>query len=218
MPLLSCARPASNCGLISAISCAGFAAKASAGGSTSLSEMKLTSQTTRSGGGSRSGRGKGADIGLLQRHDFRPRAQAVVQLPAADIDRVDLGRAAFEQHLREAAGRGADIEADAAFRIEAEMVERRRQFHAAARDIRMRRARFDLGVGCDFLRRLGDELAVGAHQAGLDRGLRLGAAVEQSALDQQSIDAFFVGGHGAGLKPASPSRRRGPCRALRTPW
>ena len=51
MPFLRWARPASNCGLISAMSRAGGRASASAAGSTSLSEMKLTSMTTRLGGG-----------------------------------------------------------------------------------------------------------------------------------------------------------------------
>ncbi len=81
---------------------------------------------------------------------------AVMQLPAADIDSVDLARAALKQHLGKAAGRGADIEADAAFRIEAETVERGHQFQAAARDVRMRRARLNFGVGSDGLGRFAD--------------------------------------------------------------
>lgn len=48
-PRLECLRAASNCGLISASRCIGAAASDSATGSTSLSEMKLTSITTMSG-------------------------------------------------------------------------------------------------------------------------------------------------------------------------
>src|SRR5215204_3819000 len=48
------------------------------------------------------------------------------------IDRVDALGAAGEQHLRKAAGRGADIEADVTGRIKAEMVERGCELHAAA--------------------------------------------------------------------------------------
>src|SRR6185437_11025440 len=53
IPFLSASRPASNYGLISATACAGGFTSASAAGSTSLSEMKLASMTTRSGGSSR---------------------------------------------------------------------------------------------------------------------------------------------------------------------
>jgi hypothetical protein len=45
-PLPMAARPASNCGLTSSTAKAPDAASASAGGSASLSEMKLTSDTT----------------------------------------------------------------------------------------------------------------------------------------------------------------------------
>ncbi len=41
------------------------------------------------------------------------RAQPRMQLAAPDVDRVDAPRAAREQHLGEAAGRGADVETDA---------------------------------------------------------------------------------------------------------
>jgi hypothetical protein len=53
IPFLMWRLPASNCGLISATSSARGAASASAAGKTSLSEMKLTSTVTMSGGGSR---------------------------------------------------------------------------------------------------------------------------------------------------------------------
>ena len=55
IPFFAFARPASNCGLMSASRHAGIVANRSAGGSTSLSEMKLTSTVMKSGGsGSRS--------------------------------------------------------------------------------------------------------------------------------------------------------------------
>ena len=122
---------------------------------------------------------------------FRPRAQAFMQLPAPDIDCIDTLGAALQQHLREAAGGGADIEADAALRIEAEMIERRGELHAAARHIRMRRRRAQFRIDRDFFRGLAHRRRVGGDQPGRDRGLRLGAALEQAALDQQAIDAIF---------------------------
>src|SRR5690606_10436306 len=48
-PLPMASRPASNCGFTSSTQRAPGAASASAGGSASFSEMKLTSETTKSG-------------------------------------------------------------------------------------------------------------------------------------------------------------------------
>ena len=48
-----------------------------------------------------------------------------MELVAADIDGIDLGGAAGEQHLGEAPGRGADIERHPPLSLEAEGVERR---------------------------------------------------------------------------------------------
>ena len=63
-----------------------------------------------------------------------------MQLAVSDIERIDAMCAAREQHLREAAGRRAGIEADLAGRIEAEMVKRSRELDAAARHPGMRRS------------------------------------------------------------------------------
>ena len=62
---------------------------------------------------------KSADVGLFDRNNIVTTAQSWMQLAAADIDRVDMPCAVLEQHLGEAAGRCADIEADAAGNIEA---------------------------------------------------------------------------------------------------
>jgi hypothetical protein len=56
----------------------------------------------------------------------------------------------------------------------------------------------NLGVGSDCFGRLGYLFAIDMHQPGFDRGLCLGAAVEQAAVDQQAIDAYFFGCHDAG--------------------
>lgn len=50
-------------------------------------------------------------------------------------------------------------------------------------------------VGRDFLRRLAHGDVVRRHQAGGDGGLRLGAAFEQAALDQQAVGALARRGH-----------------------
>ncbi len=75
------------------------------------------------------------------------------------------------------------------------MIERSRELHAAARHAGVRGLGVQHGVGGDLVRRLGDRHVVRRHQAGGDRGLRLGAALEQAALDEQAVDANACG-HG----------------------
>ena len=79
-------------------------------------------------------RRQGARIRALETVDARIGGDFRVELAVADIDRVDLRRAAQQQHLREAAGGGPDIEADQALRVD---VRRRRGPRRASR----RRAR-----------------------------------------------------------------------------
>ena len=56
---------------------------------------------------------RAADIALREIYNLGMRPQAGVKLVAAAIERVDAPRPAREQDLRETAGRGADVEADA---------------------------------------------------------------------------------------------------------
>src|SRR6185437_14504550 len=69
-----------------------------------------------------------ANVGLLERDEGAAAAQFWMQLVAADIDRIDALRAALEQDFGKAAGRRADVEANAVLNVEAEAIERRRQF------------------------------------------------------------------------------------------
>ena len=55
------------------------------------------------------------------------RAQRVGELSAAHVESVDPARAALEQDVGEAAGRGADVERDQPGRVDPERVERRGQ-------------------------------------------------------------------------------------------
>ena len=149
-----------------------------------------------------------ADIGLLDADDVVAAAQPRVQLAGADVDRVDPLGAAREQHLGEAAGRGAGVEANAAGDVETEMIERGGKLDAAARHIGVLGLGGDDGGGGHFLRGFANGDAVGGHASGGDRGLRPRAAVEQAARDQQAIGSFAMG-HGcnyttvmAGLVPA----------------
>ena len=64
-----------------------------------------------------------AGVQPLARDDARVGGEARIKLAVADVDGEHLARAALEQHLREAAGRGAEVERDAAGRRIAEPVE-----------------------------------------------------------------------------------------------
>src|SRR5580698_1198314 len=80
-----------------------------------------------------------ADIGFLHGDDIAAAAQARMQLIAADVDRVDALRAAQSQNFGEAAGRGANVEANAPGHVEMKMIERGCKLDAATRHIRMLR-------------------------------------------------------------------------------
>src|SRR5262249_52644413 len=67
----------------------------------------------------------------------------------------------------------------------------------------------------NFLRRLGDDNVVRRHAAGGDGGLRLGAALEQAALDQQPIDANAASHANAPSADERVARRR---RVTSAPW
>ena len=82
------------------------------GPSTSATEMNETSTTARSiGSGSVVG-GQRPGVRPLHRHDPLVAPERLGELAAPDVDRVDARRAALEQHVGEAAGRRAHVEAD----------------------------------------------------------------------------------------------------------
>ena len=133
-----------------------------------------------------------ADIGVLDCDHRAVRAQAGMQLAVTDVDRDHLPCATGEQNMGESAGRGADVEADRAPGIEAEMIERGGKLHPAARDPGVGRLRAQHGVGGNLVGGLADRDIVGDDPAGRDGGLRLGPALEQAALDQQAIGAHAL--------------------------
>ena len=70
------------------------------------------------------------------RHDARDRPERLGQLSAAHVESIDAARAALQQTVGEAAGRGADVQADPPDRVDPEGIERSGQLLAAARDVR----------------------------------------------------------------------------------
>src|SRR5207247_9656985 len=104
-----------------------------------------------------------------------------------DVECEHAGGAALERDVGESAGRGADVEAVAPGRVEAERIERMCELLAAARDV-LRRP-FDLD-----LRRIVDlrpGLVVAPDTPGQHERLRLCAAFCQSALDEQRVEPFL---------------------------
>ena len=108
----------------------------------------------------------------------------------ADVDGVDPGGAALQQHVGEAAGRGADVERHHARGIDAEMVEAVGELEPASGDVgRACAAHLERQVGGDALPGLVQPPLAGEDLPGQDQRLRLGAALGQPALDEQLIEA-----------------------------
>jgi hypothetical protein len=143
-----------------------------------------------------------------------------MQLAPSHIHGIDPPRTACQQDFGKAASRGADIEADAAARIkpgiEPEVIERRRELHSPSRHVRVRRLGAQDRIGGNFLRRLRDHHFVRRDAARGNGALRLGAALEQAAFDEQPVDADTashendaISGrnerHGGATEPHSPN-------------
>jgi hypothetical protein len=88
-----------------------------------------------------------ANIGFFHRHDFGVVAQRGMQLAVTDIDGEDEARAVLQQHLGEAAGGRADVEADMVLDLDRILLQCAGELDAAARDIRVRGLRRQIGIG-----------------------------------------------------------------------
>ena len=139
-----------------------------------------------------------ARVDAFERADARVRREARIELSVADIDGDDLRRAAREQDVGEASGRGADVEADEARRIEREGVERGGKLDPAARRPGVGRLGFDRRVARNLFRGLLERDPADADQPGRDRGLRAGPARKEAALDENDVRALA---HGALNEP-----------------
>jgi hypothetical protein len=105
-----------------------------------------------------------------------------------DVDGIDAGREALKQAIGEPAGRGSNVEADEAGRIQSEVIESRGELHAAAGDERMRRLPDgDRRLLGDGLPRLLRAAAIDFHASREDQGLRPLARRGQAALDEGHV-------------------------------
>ncbi len=138
----------------------------------------------------------------------RVSAQPPVQLAVADIERDHARRAALQQDVGEAAGRGADVQGAFARRVHAEVVEGMRQLDAAAADVRMIRHR-DLEVRAIGDGRAGfrDDLAVDSHAAGHDQGSCTLAGGRKPAFHERDIEAGLSRWHASSSGATQPTRR-----------
>ena len=103
-----------------------------------------------------------ARVEALEHGHPRVVAQAPVELAAADIDGDHRARAAAQQAVAEASGRGADVDAVESRRVDREAVERRLELEPAAGDVDPAALDLDRGLLLEHLPRLGGALAAGA--------------------------------------------------------
>ena len=180
--------PASNCGLISATAQAPGTHSASGAGSSVARPMKLASQTSASIGSGTVGGVEVAGVGLLVHHHARIGAQLPGKLAMPDIHRMHPRRAMRQQHIREAAGRGAHVQADTPRRRQGEMPQRVLQLDAAARHPGVVLATHLQRCGIrQEVARLGNPALAGKHFARQNQRLGARPAFGQAAVQQELI-------------------------------
>jgi hypothetical protein len=130
---------------------------------------------------------------LLDGDDARVLAELPGELADGDVHGIDAGGAALEQAISEAAGGGADVEADAACGVDAEVFEGASEFGSgAAGEGRFVAGEFDGGVDgneCACFLGLG---AAYADAAGEQQRLRALAGFGEAALDEQQVQTALL--------------------------
>ena len=143
-----------------------------------------------------------------------------MHLAMADIDCGDMGRAAFEQHLREAPRRGAYVECFRAGRIEPETIEPGNQLQGRPGNIVARRIVHDqIDPGRHVLTRFRHHRSVDRDGAALDRIAGARAAGEQAARDEEVVEplaltGWLVGTHLPSLAKATHEGKSGVTEVL----
>ena len=181
-PCPTSSRPASNCGLTSTTACQPGAESAqhrrqrdADGDERDVADGELRREREL---------GERARVRPLEHDDARVGAQPRMELPVADVDRDHARRAALEQHVGEAAGRRADVEAVEARRIDAEA----RRARARASRRRARRTRGGASTSSSrVLVHLLARLVVAGHEPGEDERLRLRARLGEPALHEEDV-------------------------------
>src|ERR1051326_7080749 len=131
--------------------------------------------------------GQLARVDAFMEHYARVRAELPVELPRAYIHRVDAGRAALQEYVREAAGGGADVETDPSRHFDGEVPHGAGELQPAPAHVGWFREHFQRAIGLHHLSRLGRFLAVGANLARHDERLGLFTGFGETALHHQTV-------------------------------
>ncbi len=155
-------------------------------------EMNATSIVTRSTRCGTSAVGQRAGVDAFAHDDARVVAQPPIELSVADVERDDARRAALQQDVGEAAGRGADVECQPAGDDDPEHVERVGELDAAAPHVRViGRHQLDARVRRDRGARLRRDLSVHGHPVREDHRASPLTRRRQPAIDDQHIETHF---------------------------
>ena len=159
------------------------------------------------------GVGEMSRVGPLEHDHARICPQPQVELPVADIDRINPGSIPPQQDVGEPAGGCADVETDPARGIDAEGVETCDQLVRPTADMLVHRAHGEQRVRGQRQSGLVEPLLAAEDAPGEHQRLRPGPAVGQAAVDQKSVEADL--GRCLGHERRWPATRR--VAAVRTP-
>ena len=143
---------------------------------------------------------KRAGVDSFERMDAGIRGEARIELSVPDIKGDDLRSAARKQDVGEASGRGADVEADEARRIEPEGVEPGGKLDSAARRPGMGSLGFNRRVTRNLFGGLLKRDPVDADQSSRDRCLGARPARKETAFHKKNICAFAHGAFNNGSR------------------
>ena len=140
---------------------------------------------------------EGPGVRPLHRDDPGIRPQRLGELSATHVESIDTRRAALQQHVGEAAGRGPDVEADEPVRIDSERVEGGRELVAAAADVRVALLDLERREGVDEIAGLAVRSrpvpGPDAHPAGEQEGLGPRTRRGQPTVDEKLVEADAAG-------------------------
>jgi hypothetical protein len=140
------------------------------------------------------GSGQVTGVQALVNDDARILPQFPGELTMPDIDGVDPRAAARQQHIGEAASRGADIEGRLTIEVDPKMVQGVSELDPAARNPGMVVSRDgERRIHCKLLARLADAPSGAADNPGEDQSLRLSPAVGHAKVDEKLIGPPLCG-------------------------
>ena len=128
-----------------------------------------------------------------------------MQLAVPDVERDHARRTPLQQHVREPARGGADVQRVPTGRVDPEGVEAVGELLPAPRDEARRALDLERRVLGELLARLG----VARDEPGEDERLRLGTALGEAALDEEHVEPLLHRAEASGTACARIRRRSG---------